>query len=217
MRPAPEVAMPVSTIVSLNSKSQRFTLKTSAVECDLPEKKRVGVWRSRESNPALIAQRDPKRGTVAEIPGDGMPINLHRSPAGVFVDSIVADSKVKWILSSRAELQPLQGKSLNEGLRLPVRRKPCGPHLHRHPLRVSRAAASPWIHQQISEPPGSFVVRQSDSHKPDFVTPSRRQRGKYFVEGLHRFHEVLASTSQFSEKGFRYAIQNYLTRIPKIR
>ena len=118
-----------------------------------------------------------------------MPIHLHRSPAGGFVDSIVADSKVKWILSSRAELQTLQGKSLNEGLRLPVLRKPRGPDLRRHRLRVSRAAASPWIHQQISEPPGSFAVRQSDPHKPDFVTASRRQSGKYFVEGLHGFHK----------------------------
>lgn len=148
-----------------------------------------------------------------------MPINPHRSPAGVFVDSIVADSKVKWILSSRAEFQTLQGKSFNEGLRLPVRWKPRGPHLRRHRLRVSRAAASPWIHQQISEPPGSFAMRQSDSHKPDFVPASRRQRGKDFVEGLHGFLEGPICQYQpiFRKRIPLRTIQNYLTRILKIR
>ncbi len=41
--PRPEVAMPVAAIVSLQSKSERLTLKGLAIECDLPGKNRIGV------------------------------------------------------------------------------------------------------------------------------------------------------------------------------
>ncbi len=68
MRPSPEVAMPVSTVVSLNSEPQRVPLKTPAIQRDPAGKKRVGMRGSRESNPALVAQRDAKRGTIMQSP-----------------------------------------------------------------------------------------------------------------------------------------------------
>jgi len=83
---------------------------------------------------------------------------------------MIADSKVEWTLPSRAEIQTLQGKSLNEALRLRTPRKPRGPYLDRHPPRVTQTTAPSRIHQQISEPPCPATVRQSQTNKPDFIT-----------------------------------------------
>src|ERR1039458_9015792 len=68
MGPSPEVAMPVSAVVSLNSEPQRIPFKTPAIQRDLAGKKRVGMRGSRESNPALVAQRDAKLGSTVQIP-----------------------------------------------------------------------------------------------------------------------------------------------------
>jgi hypothetical protein len=46
VRPAPKVAMPVSTIVSLNSEAQWIHFAAAAIESDLPGKQRIGMRRS---------------------------------------------------------------------------------------------------------------------------------------------------------------------------
>ena len=179
--PGPEAAMPVSAIVSLHSEAQRVSGETPAIEGDLPEKKRIGVRRARETNPAFVAQRYAKRRTVVQVPGDRVPINLQGSVAGIFSDPIVANSKVKRSLPFAAEIQALQRKSLNEGLRLRARREPSSPYLSRLRLEISIAAASPRIHQQITEPPCTIAVRQSHPNKPHFVPATDRQSGEHFV------------------------------------
>src|ERR1035438_10214905 len=112
--PSPEVAMAVSTIVSLNSEPQRIPVKTAAIERDVPGKKRVGMRCSGESNPAFVAQRETKCGLILDIPGNRVAINFQRSAAGILADFVVADSKMEWILPSRAEIKARQRKSLNE-------------------------------------------------------------------------------------------------------
>lgn len=99
-----------------------------------------------------------------------MSVHFQRSHAGIFVDAIVSNSKVKRTLPSAADVQSLQRKSPDEALRLPACWKPRGPHLHGHPLGVSGTAASSGIHQQIPEPPCSAAVRQSHTEKPDLIT-----------------------------------------------
>jgi len=173
MRPGPGVAMPVSTIMSLHPEPQRVPGKSPLIESDLPGKTRVGMRRSRKTNPALIAQRDPKGRAVVQIPRDRMPRNFQRAPAGVVFDPVVADSEVEWGLASGAEIKTVQGKSLNEGLRLAFGRKPCGPDLNWHPPWISGAPAAPRIHQQVAEPPRSTGC-QSYTKKPDFVTAAHR-------------------------------------------
>ena len=105
-----------------------------------------------------------------QVPSNRAPSYLQCSSAGVLADSVFADLEVEWILPSGAEIQTLQGKSLNEALRFPIPRKPCGPHLDGHPLRVACATTPSGIHQQISEPPRPAAIRQSQTNKPDFVT-----------------------------------------------
>src|SRR5208282_5950741 len=68
MGPSPEVAMPVSAVVSLHSEPQRVSLKSPAIQRDVAGKKRIGMRGARESNPALVAQRGAKRGTVMQVP-----------------------------------------------------------------------------------------------------------------------------------------------------
>src|SRR5208282_540861 len=174
VRPDPEGAMAVSAVVSLNAEPQRVTLKAPGIQRDLAGKKRVGMRCARESNPALVAQRDAKRRTVMQVPRNRVSPNFQCSAAGVLSDSILADLEVEWILPSGAEIQTLQGKPLNKALRSSIPRKPCGPHLDGHPLRVACATAPARIHQQISEPPRSTAVRQSQTNKPDFVTAPNR-------------------------------------------
>ena len=103
-----------------------------------------------------------------------MAVNLQRALAGTVFDPLVADSEVERGLASGAEIKTIQGKSLNEGLRLAFGRKPRGPDLNWLPARISGAPAAARIHQQIPEPPGSAAVRQSHAKKPDFVTAPRR-------------------------------------------
>ena len=170
MRPRPEVAMPVSAVVSLHSKPQRLSFETPAIQPDHAGKNRVGMRRSRESNPALVAQRDPKFGMILQIPRDRMPSNFQFSAAGALADFILAHSEMKWILSSGAEIQPLQPKPLNKAFRFSIPGEPRSPHLHGHPVLVSRATAPSRIHQQISEPPCPAAIGQSQTKKPYFVT-----------------------------------------------
>ncbi len=191
MGPSPELTMPVSAVVSLHSGSQRIPPKTPAIDIaaiylpaisikaiyrDLAGKKRVRMRSARKSDPSLVAQRNAKRGTPLQIPRNRVPINLQVPPAGILAHFVVANSEMKWILSSRAQIKTFKGKSLNEAQRFFIPRKPGGPNLDWHPARVTRAAAPSRIHQQISEPPGPDAVRQSQTNKPDFVTASGRER-----------------------------------------
>jgi len=175
MRPSPEVAMPVSAVVSLHSKPQGVPLKTPAIQRDLSGKTSVGMRGSRESNPALIAQGDTKRGSILQIPCNRVPLNFQPSPAGALSDFLGTDAEVERILFSGAEIQTSPGKSLNETLRFSILRKPRRPHLDGHPARVAGATAPTRIHQQIAEPPRPAALRQSQTNKPDFVTAAGRE------------------------------------------
>ena len=181
MRPSPEVAMPVSAVVSLHSEAQRIAFEAPAIERDLAGKKRVGMRRSRESNPALVAQRDAKCGTIADSHEIAWPSTSNAPWQEFSPISLLPILEVEWILPSGAEMQAFQGKSLNEALRLSIPRKPRGPHLNGHSARVACATAPARIHQQISEPPRPAAVRQSQTNKPDFVTaPGERDEYSSF-------------------------------------
>jgi hypothetical protein len=138
--------------------------------------------RPRETNPALAAQRDAKRGMKSQVPGNRVTRYFQPSSAGVLPNLIVGDLEVEWISPSGAQLQTHQRKTLNEAFWLPILRKPCGPQLKGHSCRVSRTALSPRIHQQISEPPGPATIRQTQANEPDFITAASRERGEYFVQ-----------------------------------
>ena len=178
--------MPVPTIMSLHTEPQRISCKTATVKSDPPRKARVRVRRSRKTDPALGAQRSSKGGAVVQIPGNRMPLNFQRPLAGAVIDPMAADSEVKRGLASGAEIETVQGKSPNEGLRTAFGRKPCRPDLNRLAARISGATTSPGIQQQIPEPPRTTSLRQSYTKKPDFVTAPRRDRGIDFVQCVQR-------------------------------
>jgi len=188
MHPRPEVAMPVSAVVSLHAKAQRVAGEAPAIERDLPGKKCIGMRRSRETNPAFVAQRDAKRGTVAQMPRDRVTINCQVSPAGILMDRVIARSKMKWSLAFAAEIQALDREALNKSLRPARRRKPRSPNLNGHPTRVSNATSASGIHQQITEPPCPASIRQSQTNKPDLISAAHRQRGKRFIKTGENFH-----------------------------
>src|SRR5579864_2531049 len=93
--PSPEVPMPVSTVVSLDSESQRVPSEAPAIECDLRRKHCIGMRRARETDPAFVAQRHAKSGTVIQVPRDRVTINFQGSPTRILVNLVVADSEVK--------------------------------------------------------------------------------------------------------------------------
>ena len=185
VRPGPEIAMPVSAVMSLHAEAERIVGLTSAIKNNLARKNRVRMGRPRETNPAFIAQRYAKRGTAVQIPGDCVTVDFQGASAAILFDHIAAVSKMKWSLAARAKLQTLRRKSLNEALRLSVPRKPSSPNLNRHPARVFGATVAPRIHHQIAEPPGATPIRQSQTNKPDFVAAARRKSGENFIQGLH--------------------------------
>ncbi len=141
--------------------------------------------RPRETDPAFVAQRYAKRGTVVQIPGDGVSVDLQIAAAGILFDCIAAMPKTKWSPPPRAELQILRRKSLNEALRLSLARKPRGPNLNRHPAWVPGATPAPRIHQQIAEPPRTTPIGYSQTNKPYFVAAPDRKSGENFIQGLH--------------------------------
>jgi len=220
MSPSPEVTMPVSAVVSLYSESQRISLKLALVQRDLSGKRCVGMRRSRESNPALAAQCDAKRRMILQLPGEFMSLNFQASTAECLANFVSGDSEVEWVLSSIAQIEIRQRKSLNETLRFILPRKPHGPHLNRHPARIVRAAAAPRIHQQISEPPRSAAVRQSHTNKPDFVTSLARETRISLIESVHAY--IILGTGRGSElrepkvkvvgAGFAQAMLNCVAR-----
>ncbi len=88
-----------------------------------------------------------------------MFVNFQASSAEGLANLVGADSEVEWTLSSAAQMEIRQSKSLNKTPWFTLPRKPSGPHLNRHPARIFRATAAPRIHQQISEPPRSAAIR----------------------------------------------------------
>ena len=92
---------------------------------------------------------------------------------------------MKGELPSSAELEAMQGKTLNKAVRFAFRWKPRGPHLNRHPTRVLWATAAARIHEQISEPPCSGIVRQSQANKPNLISSTSRETRIDFVQAFH--------------------------------
>lgn len=88
-----------------------------------------------------------------------MPFNFQPSPAEVLSNGIVSDLQAEWILTLGAEMEIFQPKSLNEALRSSICWKPGGPHLNRHSLGMPGTTTSPWIHQQVAEPPCAGAIR----------------------------------------------------------
>jgi hypothetical protein len=72
-------------------------------------KKRVGMRCARESNPALVAQRDAERGTPMQVPRNRVSPNFQCSAAGVLADSILADLEVEWICFLGLRSRPSRG------------------------------------------------------------------------------------------------------------
>ena len=60
VRPPPEAAMPVSTVVPLHAEAQRISGKLPAIERDLSGEERIRMRRSGKPDPALVAQGDSK-------------------------------------------------------------------------------------------------------------------------------------------------------------
>src|SRR5271166_2712797 len=162
--------MAITAVVPLHSEAQRVRFDSAPVQRDMAGKERIGMWSSRKSNPALVAQREAKCRTIANVPGNRLPADFQRAAAEALADFVVGDSEVKRILPPGAEVQPFERKSLNETLRFSIRRKPRRPHLHGHSARVVRATVPAGVHQQVSEPPRPASIRESEADKPDFIT-----------------------------------------------
>lgn len=76
MCPGPEIAMPVSTVMSLHAEPERVACRSSTIEDNLAGKNRIGMRRPRETDPAFVAQCYAKSGTIVQIPGDSVSVDL---------------------------------------------------------------------------------------------------------------------------------------------
>jgi len=182
MRPGPEAAMPVAAIVALQAKSQWLPFEPRAVESDVSGKRCVGMGRARKPNPALAAQRDPKRGGVAEVPFDLVSIDPQPTTAGILIDGVVRDGKLKGRSTLGTELKSAERETLDEAFRFCVSRKPCCPDLDRHTQGVASATVSARIQQQIAEPPGAAAVGKAKAEEPNLVSAPNRERRVGMVE-----------------------------------
>ena len=81
------------------------------------------------------------------------------SAAGAFFHGVIRDSKMKGTLSSLAEINPGQLKSLKKALWVSNTRKPRSPYLDGLPVGLCLAAAFSRIHQKITEPPRPAAIR----------------------------------------------------------
>ena len=182
MRPSPEATMPVAAIVALQAKSQWLPFEPRAVESDVSGKRCVGMGRARKPNPALAAQRDPKRGGVAEVPFDLVSIDPQPTTAGILIDGVVRDGKLKGRSTLGTELKSAERETLDEAFRFCVSRKPCCPDLDRHTQGVASATVSARIQQQIAEPPGAAAVGKAKAEEPNLVSAPNRERRVGMVE-----------------------------------
>ena len=164
MRPSPEIAMPVSTIVSLNSDPQRASVKTPPIQRDPARKDSIGMRGSREADPAFIAERDAKRRTIIQIPCNCVPLNFEYASTGILADLVLADSKVEGILAFATEIQSLQGKSLNEALRLPAPGN-----------QVAHTCTGMPPRSPVQPPRPGFISKYRNHHAPE--SSASRERG----------------------------------------
>lgn len=71
-----------------------------------------------------------------------MPIQIQFAPAKILSNFVLSDLELERSLTSRTNAESRQRESLDETLRRVIRRKPSGPYLKRHTLRISRAASA---------------------------------------------------------------------------
>ena len=199
VRPSPELAVAISTVVALHPIRQGLALKSLCIESNLTGKNRVRMRRARKSNPALAAQLDAKRGAISQIPADPLAIHFQPPATLIFADSILARLKDQRALPSCAQTQVVKPKSLNPCLRLSRPREPRCPHLSRLPTRITSTFSASGIHQQIPKPPRPAAVRKPQPQEPNFIPPPHRQFRKGFIE---RFH--LASTKRSLQRMQQY-------------
>src|SRR5208283_962815 len=95
MHPAPLSAMPVAAIVALHSEAERITGKLGAIEHDLAGKLRVGMRRLGKADPAFVTEDHAEIRTIAQLPRNGMSLDVNIAPAGIFFDAIFGDSEME--------------------------------------------------------------------------------------------------------------------------
>jgi len=158
MGPGPKPAMSISAVVPLHPESQWLSLEFMAIQRDSAGEGRVRVGRSGKPDPALTAESDAKRGTIAQIPGNLVAIDFQSSAASIFSDFIFSGAKVERAFSTVTKIQTVEWKSLYETMWGAVSRKPRGPDLNRQPMQVAGASVATGIHKKIPEPPRSTSV-----------------------------------------------------------
>lgn len=182
MRPSPETAVPIAAIVALHAKAQGFARELAVIERDLTGNDSIRMRSARKSDPSFVTQGYREAGRIAQIPCNLMLIHMQAPSAAVFVDGVIPNLEMKWTAVSCAELEGIQGESLNEGAGLFVRWEPGGPHLDRRSQRIPNATISPRIQQQIAEPPGAAAIGETEADEPGFIAPARREGREDSIE-----------------------------------
>jgi len=195
VRPAPEIPVPVPTVMPLYPMSQGLTAKHAIIQRDFAREDRIRMWRPRKSNPTLAAQLHAKGRPISQIPTNSLPRNLNTSSAFVLTNPVLLNLQEKGTSTMLAQSPTVHAKTLDweslyPSLRFPRSRKPSRPHLHSLPQRIARTPASPRIHQQIPEPPSSAPIAQSHPQKPNLIPPPHRNRAEPFVKRLHTSRRI---------------------------
>ena len=169
VHPAPEGAMAVAAVVTLDAEAEGIAGESVAVENDLARKNGVGMGRLRETDPPLVAEGGAEVGAVTKIPGEGMTIDEEVAPAGVFVDAVFGDATMKRKLKTSCEIELLERETLNESARRIVAREPGGPDLDRQSGVFRGAAVATEIGEQVAKPPGAGAVGEAAAQEPNLV------------------------------------------------
>ena len=105
VRPSPKIAVTIAAVMALQSETERFAVKASAIKNDVAAEGRVRVWRSREPDPTFAAHRELERRTVSQSPGDLVSVRDDVPATGILADVVFGNVQFEWTLISCAETQ----------------------------------------------------------------------------------------------------------------
>ena len=175
MRPSPELAMAVSTVVALHPVCQRLASKSLPIETNLSRKNGVRMRRARKPNPAFAAQLHAKSRLILQIPADPVAVHFQAPAAFILADAILAHLKNQRARAARTQTRVLDRESLDPRPRFPLARKPRRPNLNRLLSRIACTSVASRIRQQVAEPPRATAICQAEPQEPHFITPPHRQ------------------------------------------
>src|SRR6266581_4832147 len=114
-----------------------------------------------------------------------MAIYFETPAALILSDSIFTKREKEGAGTALAQTRVFERKSLNPSLRFSLTGEPGRPNLRRLAARIVPTSVPARTAQQVTEPPGTAAIGQTEPQKPYLITSAHRELREGLVERFH--------------------------------